>query len=208
MVNEVEKITKDINGETSIEITEKTKTVKTKSAELFFKLFCDTIGEFQGLKGEASYNLLFALMDYTSKQNFRDNAFFLGYGTPKHIQRQYNIIRSNYYKGFKELLNARILLKHKECDDSNSKFANCYCWNPYLIGKGNPVDIQYLRQTFHIDFDFNNLTVKTSNKAEKITKDGVNMLKNPQNYEVKQIKQDDNNFEVVVEEKDSLKLHD
>lgn len=200
------KKTTDSEGNVKTEISSsiEKRRVKCFEKEIFFKLFAKNIAMFQGIQSVAGFKVLFILLKHCAEYNDGNN-IYLGYGIPAYLCRKYDIHKPTFFKGVKELRTNNIIIAHSECNKKGSKFENCYCWNPFILGQGNPADIHLLRQTIQIDYDFTNLTMETMMKAEQISKNGLSIINNPQHYEVESTIQNGNDSEVIVRQKNQSK---
>lgn len=187
----------DESGNIIISSTKNTQKIKAYDEEAFFKLFCNNLGMLKGLKSATTYKILFGILQYATGR--WDNNVFLGYGVKTWLCKKLEVHRPNFYKAIKELVRENILIPHQDEKD-------LFVWNPFFIGQGSLSDIAKLRQTIQIDYDFENLTMETTFKADSVTKTGIEILKDKNNYEVKSVKENNGDSEILLGKKQTT-LH-
>lgn len=172
------------------EVTSKveTKVLKLeKNTEKFFKLFVENVGTLYGLNALSSFKVLFAILNMATT---RENVICLAFGMRSRICQTIGIHLNVFARGIKELVDKEILKK----TDSKDYFT----LNPYIFGQGTFIDIEKLRQSIEFEYDFKKGEIKRTISADSVTSTGVNILKNPSNYDVIDIAKDETDKDLTL----------
>lgn len=158
-----------------------TKVLKLeKNTEKFFKLFVENVGTLYGLNALSSFKVLFAILNMATT---RENVICLAFGMRSRICQTIGIHLNVFARGIKELVDKEILKK----TDSKDYFT----LNPYIFGQGTFIDIEKLRQSIEFEYDFKKGEIKRTISADSVTSTGMNILKNPSNYDVIAVDKDE-----------------
>lgn len=182
----------DENGNIVISSTKNTQKIRAYNEEAFLKLFCQNLGMLKDIRSITTYKVLFGILQYATGR-FNNNVF-LGFGVKSWLCKQIGIQRPPLYKAIKELVEKNILLK-------NPNEKDLYVWNPYFVGQGSLVEIANLRQTIQIEYNFTKLTMEMKFQADSVTKAGMEILKNVNDYEVKETSINGDDGEILLEKK-------
>lgn len=172
------------------EVTSKveTKVLKLeKNTEKFFKLFVENVGTLYGLNALSSFKVLFAVLNMATT---RENVICLAFGMRSRICQTIGIHLNVFARGIKELVDKEILKK----TDSKDYFT----LNPYIFGQGTFIDIEKLRQSIEFEYDFKKGEIKRTISADSVTSTGVNILKNPSNYDIVDIAKDETDKDLTL----------
>lgn len=186
-----------INYETG-DIVSKSQTKVMKfdvSSDRFFKVFVDNTGMLYGLRKITSFKVLFALLNMCTN---RENFICLAFGMRTKVSNFLNIHLNVFKTALDELVSKDLLLK------TDSK--DFFMLNPYIFGQGSFIDVEKLRQSIEIEYDFKSGEVKKVISADSITHFGMNIFKNSDKYDVvdvvKEYNDKDSKLAVLVREKD------
>lgn len=156
----------------------------------------ESVGTLYGLNAVSSFKVLFAILNMATA---RENVICLAFGMRNRICQTIGIHLNVFARGLKELVDKEILKKTESKD--------YFLLNPYIFGQGTFIDIEKLRQRIEYEYDFKEGTIKRKIGADSITSTGMRILENPHQYEISNIKQEENendsNLSVSVRHKDS-----
>lgn len=160
-----------------------TKIVKVeKDSDKFFKLFVDNMGVLYGLQNASSFKVLFSILNGATT---RENLVFLGFGMRSRLCNSLGIHLNVFARGLKELIEKGIIKKTQDKD--------YFVLNPYIFGQGSFIDVEKLRQSIEVEYDFKSGEIRRTISADSITSFGMHILQNPQKYEVSSIEQEQDN---------------
>lgn len=165
---------------------------KEKNKAGFVKIFVDNIDYIVRLDN-AEKILFFRVL---KGLNYK-NVFMFDKSFKKRIEDGKILSRTALYRAFKGLVEKEVLIKisdmeNKEdikylVDDDISYLDDSYLANPDIVGKGSWSELETLRQTITLNFDFKNYEI-TKETTQEATYSGFNEISNNiDTHEVKQI---------------------
>lgn len=165
---------------------------KEKNKAGFVKIFVDNIDYIVRLDN-AEKILFFRVL---KGLNYK-NVFMFDKSFKKRIEDGKILSRTALYRAFKGLVEKEVLIKISDMeskedikylvDDDISYLDDSYLANPDIVGKGSWSELETLRQTITLNFDFKNYEI-TKETTQEATYSGFNEISNNINtHEVKQI---------------------
>lgn len=206
------------DNETGEVITQENTFIKKElKKDQFIKLFLDNIVFWVNLDNKEK-NMLFCAIN---QMNWF-NVVKIDAGFRKASMAFCDISRNTVSTAINSLIEKNIFIKLSEDDYielgktlKGEAFVNIfsnteYLINPQIVGKGSFRDLRKIRQTIIQDFDFETMEMKKQ-VIQEANYDGFNeVIKNPQNHTIKNIKQDISeskkikNTEIVIAEKEPV----
>ncbi|OCS32908.1 hypothetical protein GZ989_011400 (plasmid) [Campylobacter fetus] len=182
----------EITGE--VTSSEKVTVAKEKTRAGFIKLFVDNLDYV--VKLDNSEKMLFFRI--LRALNYK-NVFMFDKSFRKRIEEGKILSRTAMYRAFKSLVEKEIILKISDfpkkedinflLDDDMSYLDDGYVANPDIVGKGNWAELENLKKTIVLNYDFKNYEV-TKKVSQEATYKGFDEIANNQNqHEVKQVSQ-------------------
>lgn len=176
-----QEITREINHETGeVKITNDRQVVKKNSTPDFVMLFTQTAPMLANANLTSSQSTtLFAII---SKFVGKNNLLNLSAATKELISRECDLKYNTVDQNIRTLIKKNIILRDKIGERGYQ-----YYLNPYVFGKGNWADIEQLRYTVDIQYDFKNLeysrqeTTSIANGLSELN-DGNHYIEERKNY--------------------------
>jgi hypothetical protein len=165
----------------------------------FVMLFANTLGALEDLD-KTSSKVLWGLL--ANKLVSRENLVSIDQNSKKFLVKKLNIKYDTITKAIKRLKEKKVIYVD---EDGLSRL------NPELFGKGDWSETYKLRMTKSYDFDFEENTMSTSKKVERLDKSAIGM--DVKNTEIKSIdtniSTDEKSKEIVIEiqDKDIVEDH-
>lgn len=144
-------VTREVNHETGeIKISNERKVIKKNSTPEFVMLFTQTAPMLAAADlTKTQAQTLFAII---SKFVGRNNLLTLNTATKEYISAEHDIKFNTVDQNVRALIKKDIILKERVGQRGVQ-----YYLNPYIFGKGNWADIEQLRYTVDVQYDFNKL---------------------------------------------------
>ena len=185
----------DVNGITGEVIsTSKGVIAKEKTKAEFIKVFVDNLDYV--VKLDNSEKILF--FKILKSLNYK-NVFMFDTSFRRRIETNKILSRTAMYRAFKGLVDKEIILKISEfnnkehisflLDNDLSCLDDSYVVNPDIVGKGNWAELENIKKTIVLNYDFKNYEITKSISQEASYSGLGDVIENPEAYEAKQINQ-------------------
>lgn len=185
----------DVNGITGEVIsTSKGVIAKEKTKAEFIKVFVDNLDYVVRLDNSEKI-LFFRIL---KSLNYK-NVFMFDTSFRRRIETSKIISRTAMYRAFRGLVDKEIILKISEfnnkehisflLDNDLSCLDDSYVVNPDIVGKGNWAELENIKKTIVLNYDFKNYEITKSISQEASYSGLGDVIENPEAYEAKQINQ-------------------